>query len=111
MRLRILAYNIKDGGLGREDQILQVLQAAGPDVIVLEEVYEATPLNRWAEALGMSVVRARGNTRRHLALLSRVPIETSNSFHPNPPIHTTALEAVLRVNPEKSVLLCGVHLL
>jgi exodeoxyribonuclease-3 len=111
MRLRVVTYNIKDGGLGREGLILQVLKAARPDVVVLEEVYEATLISQWAEALEMSFFRARGNTRRHLALLSRFPIESSASFHPNPPIQTTLLEATLRLAPKRSVRIFGVHLL
>jgi exonuclease III len=111
MRLRVLTYNIKDGGLGREAHILQVLKAARADVIILEEVYEATPIGQWAEALDMSFVFARGNSRRHLALMSRFTIESSANYHPQPPIHTALLEATLRLDPEQSVRVFGVHLL
>ena len=111
MRLRILTYNTKDGGLGREALILDVLKAAQPDVIVLEEVFEPASVQHWAEALGMSFFFARGNTRRHLALLSRFPIVSNASFHPNPPIHTALLEATLQLSSDLAVRVLGVHLL
>jgi endonuclease/exonuclease/phosphatase family metal-dependent hydrolase len=111
MRFRVLTYNIKDGGFGREERILEVFMAVRPDMVVLEAVYEATPVGQWAAALDMSFVRVRGNTSRHLALMSRFPIESSAGFHPNPPIHTALLEATLRLNPERAVCVFGVHLL
>ena len=111
MRLRVLTYNIKDGGLGREQPILAVLTAARPDVIVLQEVYEQTDLHGWAAALDMAAVRARGNTRRHLALLSRLPIITCESYHPNPPIHTALLAAELQTEAGHTLSLFGAHLM
>ena len=36
-RLRILTYNIKRGGVGREEAIAAVINAAAPDIVVLQE--------------------------------------------------------------------------
>ena len=77
MRLRVVSYNVKDGGLGREALILQVLKDARADVIVMQEVYGLASVQQWAEALGMEVDFGRGNTSRHLAILSKLPIVSS----------------------------------
>jgi hypothetical protein len=33
-------YNVLDGGRGRESLVLEVVRAASPDVIVLQEVFD-----------------------------------------------------------------------
>src|SRR5262245_2752493 len=112
MRIRVLAYNILDGGLGREDLIQAVLSAVQPDVAVLEEVYQPASVQRWAEALGLPYTFfASGNTSRHLALMSRFPIVSKASYHPNPPIHTTLLATTLQIAPQQKLHVLGVHLL
>jgi endonuclease/exonuclease/phosphatase family metal-dependent hydrolase len=38
--VRLLSYNIKFGGRGREAQIAEVIRAAGPDVVLLQEAVD-----------------------------------------------------------------------
>jgi exonuclease III len=111
MRLRVLTYNIKDGGLGREAHILEVLQAARPHVIGLQEVYAQTGLQQWADSLNMAFALARGNTRRHLAIMSQLPILSCRSYHPRPPLQTCLLEAQLSLDSRRALHIYGVHLL
>ena len=37
MSVRLLTYNIREGGVGRADAIAQVIEAAHPDVVALQE--------------------------------------------------------------------------
>ncbi|HEX6385196.1 MAG TPA: endonuclease/exonuclease/phosphatase family protein [Anaerolineae bacterium] len=111
MSLRILTYNILDGGIGREGFILEVLQAVQPDVVILQEVFHLATVEQFATALDMAFFFARGNSKRHLALLSRLPIVTSHTYRPFPPIHNCILEATLEVAPEQQLYVFGVHLI
>lgn len=70
--MRILSYNIRAAGRGREPLIQAVLQAAAADVVVLQEAYRPATVERLASALGMVSWGAR---RGHsLAFMSRVPV-------------------------------------
>lgn len=37
MILRLMTYNILDGGTGREKQLLAVIKAAQPDVVIIAD--------------------------------------------------------------------------
>ena len=109
MSLRVLTYNVLDGGAGRERLILEVLRVVAPDIVVLQEVGDAEFVGRLAVALEMQHFFARGNTRHHLALLSRWPITGSRSHHPFPPIHNTVLEATVEHPSGQCLDVFGVH--
>lgn len=111
MLLRVLTYNVLDGGVGREKFILEVLHTTQPDIIILQEVFQPDIVDELAKALGMKFFFAKGNSKRHLALLSRLPLVAQESYHPFPPIHTTALETVLEYAPDQHLHVFGVHLI
>jgi exonuclease III len=52
---------------------------------------------------------ARGNSKYHLALLSRWPITARDSHHPFPPIQQTVLEASIACPNGQSLAVFGVH--
>ena len=52
--MRLLTYNILKGGQEREAQIVEVIRSVAPDVVVVQEVLEATRFRQIATALGMS---------------------------------------------------------
>ena len=109
--MRVMTYNILDGGAGREHLITEVVQAANPDVLVLQEIYDNGLVETLADGLAMQHFVARGNSTRHMALLSRLPIRSATAYHPYPPIQHVALEAELE-HPQFGVLwVFGVHLL
>ena len=60
MPLRVMTYNILDGGENREASILQVIRSCDPDVVVLQEVYTAEFLRSLAQSLGMDFFLANG---------------------------------------------------
>ena len=70
--LRLLTYNIRQGGLGREAAIADVIASAAPDVAVLQEATLPGVVAALAEQLGMGVHAARAGAS--LAVLSRRPV-------------------------------------
>lgn len=108
--MRVLTYNILDGGAHREALILKTIEAAKPDIVMLQEVFDSTPLADWASHLDMQHFLARGNSRRHLAVLSRFPIVETHSFHPFPPSLKSTLYAKVAYAPDRFVHAFGIHL-
>lgn len=104
-----MTYNILDGGLGREQLILDVLKAVGADAVLLQEVKDPSIVQSFAAALSMHFFLAEGNSKRHLALLSRFPITSRYSYHPFPLRHTL-LEATIECASNQYIHLFGVHL-
>jgi len=104
-----MTYNILDGAEGREEYILQVLQAVEPDVAILQEVFHENLAQNLAHALNMTAFFASGNGKRRVALLSRLPIRSCQSYHPFPPIWRNVLEAEIEYHSNKHFRLFGVH--
>ena len=78
--MRVVTYNILDGGVGRADPIGEVLEAQRADVVVLVEADDDFVIDRTARRLGMDVIVAPGRSHR-VAILSNLPIvETINHF-------------------------------
>jgi endonuclease/exonuclease/phosphatase family metal-dependent hydrolase len=78
-RMRLVSYNILDGGIGRADPIAEILQAQKADVVVLLEADELPVVERVAGRLGMDFVFSGG--RKHAcALLSRFAIRDSVNY-------------------------------
>ena len=72
MNLRVLSYNIRYGGNGRERQLAEVIRACEPEVVVLQEATDPLVVERLAAELKME---RWGSIRGHsLAFLSRVRI-------------------------------------
>src|SRR5258708_23919375 len=99
MQLRIMTYNILDGGIGREALILEVLEAVQPDVVVFEEVYYSETIAGFAKALGADYFFGEGNRMRRVAVLSRVPILSRNSPHTFPPICRNLAQVTRQYQP------------
>ncbi len=106
-----MTYNILDGGLRRENYIADVLRSVQPDVVVLQEVFQSDLVNDLAKTFQMEHFFAAGNSKRHLALLSRLPIKTCQSYRPFPPIHRALLEAEIEYALGQRLRLFGVHLM
>lgn len=109
MSFRVMTYNILDDGVGRELPILEVVRTADPDVVILQEVGRLETAERFAAALHLNLGFVRGNSKRHLAVLSRFPILECYSYHPWP-LSTALLEAKIELLGKRSFRLCGVHL-
>lgn len=69
--MRIVAYNILDGGVGRADPIAEVIAAQNADIVALVEADNDEVLDRVSRRLDMDCVRGRGSGEHAVALLSR----------------------------------------
>jgi endonuclease/exonuclease/phosphatase family metal-dependent hydrolase len=109
--VRILTYNILDGGVGREALLAEVLEAAQPDVAVLQEVVPNGLAEHLAGMMSMQAAVVAGNSTRQMALLSRWPIVEARGLHPYPPIRHVILEATLRHPAGGPLHVFGAHTL
>jgi endonuclease/exonuclease/phosphatase family metal-dependent hydrolase len=71
---RVLTYNILAGGGKRMEAIEQVIRAARPDVVGLQEVLRPETLIALAQRLGMHYAFAPSRSGWHVGALSRWPL-------------------------------------
>jgi endonuclease/exonuclease/phosphatase family metal-dependent hydrolase len=71
--MRIVSYNILDGGTGRADPLAEVILAQRPNIVTLVEADDPAVLERIAHRTGMDFIHARGG-KKGAALLSHFPI-------------------------------------
>ena len=89
--MRILSYNILDGGGDRVGALGDVIEAQRPDLVALVEADDAGVVDQLSRRLKMDAIHAAGNSHAS-ALLSRWPIrETIN----HAPLHPEELEKSL----------------
>jgi exodeoxyribonuclease-3 len=101
---RILSYNIRRGGQGREAALAAVIRAASADVVVLEEATQPAVVEQIARAAGMQDWGARRG--ESLAFLSRMKVAHAAWHKPRISRH-----AFLEIVPSTTQLrVFGVHL-
>ncbi len=110
MLLRVMTYNILDGGQDRENDILTVIQTANPEVVIIQEVIDEDIFQSLARKLEMKHFVGKSNKERKVSLLSRLPIENFKSHHPSIPIWHNFIEAKVRLPSGETFRLIGVHL-
>ena len=90
--MRFLTYNIREGGVGRAEAIAEVISAAKPDVVALQEAREPAVVERIAQLAGFKFF---GSRRSHsTGFLSNVPVVNYGWHHP-PRTRHALLEVVL----------------
>jgi exodeoxyribonuclease-3 len=92
VRLRLLSYNIKFGGKGREEQLAAVIRSAEPDIVLLQEATDRLVIGRLAELTGLSTWDSRVNYST--GFLTRLPVE-SYHWHLPPRSRHAFLEVVI----------------
>lgn len=80
MTFRLLSYNIRYGGTGREPLLASAINEAGADLVVLQEATEPRVVERLAADTGMGFWGGRRGYS--LAYLSRVEIEAHEWHRP-----------------------------
>ena len=96
--MRLLSYNILDGGVGRADLLLQVILAQRPDIVGLVEADDSAVVAQIAQSLDLDFIEGVGNKHK-AALLSRFPIlESINHSLIQPDLSDCFLEATVRDN-------------
>lgn len=104
MLFRILTYNIRKGGSGREQQLAAVVRACAPDLVVLQEATRPEVVKQVAADAGMAQWEARSGDS--LGFMSRQPVQ-SFDWH-KPRISRHAFLEIQLAGSEVRVF--GVHL-
>jgi endonuclease/exonuclease/phosphatase family metal-dependent hydrolase len=89
--LRILTWNILDGGCGRLDAIARVLREHDADLVALQEANDRAGAERLASTLGLELVYGEANSPYAVAWLSRLPVARTHN-HRLPELAKTLLE-------------------
>ena len=80
MILKLLSYNIRFGGNGREGQLAKVIRSVEPDLVVFQEAIDTRVIEKLAEETKYPF---RAAQRAHsIAYLSRVPIAYHEWHYP-----------------------------
>lgn len=104
MTLRLLSYNIRRGGAGREDRLAAVVRACRPDLVVLQEARTPAVVERLAELAGMAQWGSRPG--QSLGFMSAEPVTTAEWHRPRFSRH-----AFLELVPSGApIRIFGVHL-
>jgi exodeoxyribonuclease III len=103
--LRLLSYNIRHGGRGREAAIGAIVSAAAPDVVVLQEASRPDVVEQIARETGMAQWGARAG--HSLGFMSRLPVAHVQWYRPRISRH-----AFLEIVPSGAApwRIFGVHL-
>ena len=104
MLTRILSYNIRRGGKGREQALAHVINACLPHVVVLQEATDTDVVKRLASETGMAQYGARPG--ESLAFMSREPVQQYQWFRPR--ISRHAFLEIQLANSEARIF--GLHL-
>lgn len=106
--MRVLSYNIQEGGGDRLERIADVIRRQRPDAVALQEAKSQQHVVVLARNLGMELVFGEANSACHVAWLSRLPILRREN-HRLTALSKTLLE--IEVNWEgRSLSLFATHL-
>lgn len=103
MTLRLLSYNIRFGGTGREGALAAAVNARSPDLVVLQEATRPDVVERLAAATGMK--RWAATPGHSVGFMSRVDV-AHYAWHRPPACRRAFLEVVLA----SGLRVFGVHL-
>src|SRR6266851_738337 len=104
MTLKLVSYNIRFGGVGREDLLAAKIRESEPDLVILQEATRPQVVEGLAQATGMNIWAARDG--HSLGFISRKEI-THYEWHRLP----GARRAFLEIVPSGSdIRIFGVHL-
>ena len=89
--VRVLTWNIWNGGEGRLDAIENVVREQEAEVVALQEANDRTAVETLGARLGMDVVYGEANSAFAVAWLSRAPVTRAQN-HRLPVLEKTLLE-------------------
>ena len=102
--MRLLTWNIWNGGDGRIDAIEGVLREQDADIVALQEANDRAAVEHLAAALAFELVYGDANSEYAVAWLSRLPVTRSQN-HRVPVLEKTLLEVEV-----DGLRLCSTHL-
>ena len=71
--VRLVTYNIKNGGTGRQPFLISTIAACAPDIVLLQEATRADVIEQLASATGMA--QCATFKRQSLGFMSRTPVD------------------------------------
>ena len=82
--MKLMTYNILEGGLGRIDPIAEVIRLANADVVVVQEPWDVVLFHKLADRLGMDrfVAESPRNPEGSTGILSRFKIREAVNYAP-----------------------------
>ncbi|HEX8096676.1 MAG TPA: endonuclease/exonuclease/phosphatase family protein [Pyrinomonadaceae bacterium] len=92
MTFKLLSYNIRFGGRGREERLAEVIRAVSPDLVVFQEATDTRVIERLSAETGMPHWASR--RAYSIAYISRLPVAHHEWHHPAGARHSF-LEIVL----------------
>ena len=104
MKLKLLSYNIRFGGQGREERLSEVIREAAPDIVVFQEATDTRVIQSLSEATGLTVWAAR--PAHSIAFISRVRV-AHHQWHYPPGARHSFLEIALA---DSETRIFGLHL-
>ncbi|MGB7158955.1 MAG: endonuclease/exonuclease/phosphatase family protein [Tepidisphaeraceae bacterium] len=105
--MRIVSYNILDGGEGRADPLAEVIEAQRPDVVALVEAEDLAVVERIAKRYKMDFVHAAGNSHASV-LMTRWTIRESINYAPLHPELEKSFMTASVLTPEFGPMQIGV---
>lgn len=93
--MRIVSYNILDGGEGRADPLAEVIEAQRPDVVGLVEATDLAVIERIARRLNMDFIHAPGRTQASALLTKWTLRESVNHAILQEQLSKSLLEAIV----------------
>lgn len=104
MSFRLLSYNIRHGGSGREEQIAAVVSSCQPDLVIFQEATRPAVVETVAQLCGMAQCGAQPKTS--LGFMSRTKVRDHEWHRPRLSRH-----AFLEIHPaDADFSVFGVHL-
>ncbi|MCU1265623.1 MAG: hypothetical protein JWM21_1941 [Acidobacteria bacterium] len=104
MIVKLLSYNIRFGGRGREAELAEVIRSVAPDIVVFQEAIEPDVIARLATQTSLPIWAAR---RKHsIGYISRLPIAHHEWHYPAGAKHSF-LEIVIEGSEAR---IFGLHL-
>ncbi|MBN9388469.1 MAG: endonuclease/exonuclease/phosphatase family protein [Chloroflexi bacterium] len=91
--MKVMTYNIKDGGEDFLAELGEILVEAGPDIVAIEEANDEFVFESLAALLGFEHVLGEGNRGYHVGIISRYPILKSQNHGGTSEFFHTMVEA------------------
>src|ERR1700742_3098059 len=108
--MRVVSYNIPDGGEGRADPLAEVIEAQHPDIVALIEADVPAVNERIAKRLNMDLIHAVGQSDS-VAILSRWTIAESVNYGAlHPSLSKSCLAAIIQSPTGETWPVCALHL-
>jgi hypothetical protein len=82
MTLKVLSYNIREGGDDRLPGVAAIIRKQQPDAVALLEATSRANALTLAQDLEMQLVFGEANNGMHVAWLSRLPIQRERNHRP-----------------------------